>query len=226
MKPSPDLDVVIFTILESGVNRQEFDLDMLEDRLSKVASDVLGFEKPVLGNLKTEVKDLIAVYGPEASAEGLWNRTTPELEAYLQTSKDTALKPVHIVNPGDKDFTRTVYAISMPFGNFSATYGVYADNEQDALDVLADYETERLSMDSNISILRVDESTNSEEEIAEMEEAGEYTRLGNDGVLCDVSTVMVEPARLLTLAAGLDIEEHLENRQKARKNENTPTPGM
>lgn len=226
MPPSPNLDMVIFTLKETEFKGQDFDLNDVDDHLNSVSKDKLGFSSLVTHEIKVELNDLLAAYGYEQNANSIWDRSAPDYKMYLQTDKTSAMPVTHFVNPGDKEFTKGAFSIELPAGNFSVAYGVYADHEQEALDYLADYETERLKHNPEIAIFKVNEKDYTPEELEAMEDAGEITRLGNEGSLFDVSTISVRSASLLSLESDIDIDCWLEEKNRLFKKPESPSPSM
>jgi hypothetical protein len=208
--------MVIFTVNQNKPANELLDLDTVDDKLNVVAKDILNFSPQVISDLQIELNDLIAIYGPDANAQAIWERSEPEKSMYLQT-KDTAMPVTHFVNPGDKEFTQHAYSIELPAGNFSVAYGVYADNESDALDELADHEVKRLKHNPDIAIFKVNEGDYTTEELLNGEDSGEFHRLGNNSELFDVSNIAVTRASLLVLDASVDIGEYLEDKKRLFK---------
>jgi hypothetical protein len=209
--------MVIFNTKQRLFADEIMTLDDVDTHLKEVATDIMGLSPLLIHEMKVELNDIMATYGKDQNADEVWARGVPDLNLFLQTGKDTALPVTHFVNPGDAEFTKNAYAIELPSGNFSVTYGVYADNEQDALDELADFEINHLKFNPNICIFKVDENDHTTDELLAREDAGEFSRLGNNSQLFDVSTISVKPATIIAIEKTLDIGEYLEEKKRLFK---------
>ncbi|MEG0870387.1 MAG: hypothetical protein RSG77_25595 [Hafnia sp.] len=225
MKPSSNLESVINFIAALPNHGGKINLEDLNLAYLEVAHDDLKLSQKEINDLSVEMSDLQATYGPEANAVAIVKGEVKELDLWAKLKDGGHCKIVHAINYDDKAFSDNSFVIGLPAGNFSVEYLVYADNAQDALDALADYEVFRRQANPDIRIFMVDTYSASAEELEEMqalEDAGEYMRLGNDGNLFDISTISIKPANALSIEAGLDIDEHL---KKTRRHE-SPSPGF
>ena len=199
-----------------GATIEDLDLHYME-----IASNDLGFSEDEIIKVGFEINDLHETYGRDTDVNMLISGEIKEQELWASV-KNSFVKIVHAVNPGDRDFTRGSYVIGLPVGNFSSEYLVYADNEQDALDSLADYEVARRKADPNVSIFMVDTYSATEAELAEIQERedqGEYMRLGNNSNLFDISNIVVYPGKSFSIDKGTSIEEHVRQKRQHKQSE-------
>lgn len=212
MKPSEELKLVVqladsMPSFEGGIKLEDLNLHFRE-----LAHDDLNFTQSEIKDLGFEMSDLLATYGNDTVVNKIISGEVKEQELWAALKDGGYCKVVHAINYDDKDFTNKSFIIGMLFGNFSREYLVYADNEQDAMDCLADYEVERKKANPERAIFMVDTygaSAKEMEEIQEREDAGELMRLGNDGNLFDISDLIIKSATGFSIDAGMDISEHL-----------------
>jgi hypothetical protein len=224
MKPTGYLQQVIEVMGALPAYEGKLALEDLNLGYMEIAHDDLKLSETDIKLLAFQMSDLMAVYGDKTDAVSLLKVETPDLELWAKYKEGGYTKITHAINYDDKAFTDKAFIVGMPAGNFSVEYLVYADNEQDALDCLADYEVNRRACLPDIAIFMVDEAAASPQEMTEIQEredAGEYMRLGNEGNLFDISDVVIKQGSALSVIKGMDIEEHLKLNRKPQQQ-----PGM
>ncbi|MDU8350304.1 hypothetical protein RYA05_00160 [Pseudomonas syringae pv. actinidiae] len=213
MKPSDNLKNII-DIISRSEPEQNHTLEDISLQARDIGATDLKLAPNQLSDLRLELSNLQAIYGADAGAGSLAKGEIKELSLWAASAGHKPVEIVHAVNFEEKAFSDRAYIVELPFGNFSSSYLVYADNAQDALDALADHEIERRESNPDIRIFKVDENDHTADELQSMEDHGEVSRLGNNSQLFDTSNVSIRQARSLSLEKGVDIDEWIKSSRK------------
>lgn len=224
MKPSQNL-INVIDVIERSDPGQNHTLEDIGLNYREVGSKDLKLNAKELSDIKFELSDLQTIYGADAGAFSLAHSEIKELTLWAGSASSKPVEVTHSINFEEKAFVNNSYIVELPFGNFSSAYLVYADNESDALDALADYELERRKHDPDIRVFKVNEDDYTPQEIVDMENAGEVQSLGNNGELFDTSNIHIRRGRPISIEKGVDVDDWIKS-NKTKNNNNNHAPSM